>query len=197
MGAAQGMLGRLLGEESKIEDRGSKIEIDAIEPNPEWAEAARPYYRRVMNSTVEAANLVDNTYDCVVCADVLEHLPDPLSTLKRLRKAAKSDAAFIISLPNVAHLAVRTMLLFGRFPKMERGILDKTHLHFFTKDTARDLLAQAGLRVERILTTVVPLEDFGDGMLMKMAMGMQRLAMAALPRLFAMQWIFVAKTANQ
>ena len=80
---------------------------------------------------------------------------------------------------------------------MERGILDKTHLHFFTKDTARDLLAQAGLRVERILTTVVPLEDFGDGMLTKMAMGMQRLAVAALPRLFAMQWIFVAKTANQ
>ncbi len=197
VGAAQGMLGRLLGEESKIEDRGSKIEIDAIEPNPEWAEAARPYYRRVMNSTVEAANLVDNTYDCVVCADVLEHLPDPLSTLKRLRKAAKSDATFIVSLPNVAHLAVRTMLLFGRFPKMERGILDKTHLHFFTKDTARDLLTQAGLRVERILTTVVPLEDFGDGMLTKVAMGMQRLAVAALPRLFTMQWIFVAKPAIQ
>ena len=197
VGAAQGMLGRLLGEESKIEDRGSKIEIDAIEPNGAWAEAARPYYRRVMNSTVEAANLVDNTYDCVVCADVLEHLPDPLSTLKRLRKAAKSDATFIVSLPNVAHLAVRTMLLFGRFPKMERGILDKTHLHFFTKDTARDLLTQAGLRVERILTTVVPLEDFGDGMLTKVAMGMQRLAVAALPRLFTMQWIFVAKPAIQ
>ena len=58
-------------------------------------------------------------------------------------------------------------------------------------------IAGEKLRVERILTTVVPLEDFGDGMLMKMAMGMQRLAVAALPRLFAMQWIFVAKTANQ
>src|SRR6266568_5628114 len=197
VGAAQGMLGRLLGEESKIEDRGSKIEIDAIEPNPEWAEAARPYYRRMMNSTVEAANLVDNTYDCVVCADVLEHLPDPLSTLKRLRKAAKPDATFIISLPNVAHLAVRTMLLFGRFPKMERGILDKTHLQFFTKDTAKNLLNDAGLRIDRILTTVVPLEDFGDGFITKTMMGAQRFAVAVLPRLFAMQWIFVAKPATQ
>src|SRR4051794_17003452 len=161
VGAAQGILGRLVVEESKIGDRGSKIDIDAIEPNSEWAEAARPFYRRVMNSTVETANLSDNTYDCIVCADVLEHLPDPLSTLKRLRQAAKPDATFIISLPNVAHLAVRTMLLFGRFPKMERGILDKTHLQFFTKDTAKDLLTQAGLRSQGTLTTIVPLEDFG------------------------------------
>jgi 2-polyprenyl-3-methyl-5-hydroxy-6-metoxy-1,4-benzoquinol methylase len=197
VGAAQGILGQLLAEESRIEDRGSKIEIDAIEPNPDWADAAKPYYRQVINSTVEAANLPDATYDCVVCADVLEHLPDPLATLKRLRQAAKTDATFIISLPNVAHLAVRTLLLFGRFPKMERGILDKTHLQFFTQDTAKNLLADAGLRVERVLSTVVPLEDFGNGAITKLAMGMQRLALAALPRLFAMQWIFIAKPANQ
>jgi len=197
VGAAQGIMGQLLSAESKVEDRGWKIEIDAIEPNPAWAEAAKPYYRRVMNSTVEAAELGKNIYECVVCADVLEHLPDPLSTLKRLRQAAKADATFIISLPNVAHLAVRTMLLFGRFPKMERGILDKTHLQFFTKDTAKQLLVDAGLKVERILSTVVPLEDFGNGIVTKGMMGMQRLAVAALPRLFAMQWIFVAKPAAQ
>ena len=171
--------------------------IDAIEPNTDWAEAAKPYYRQVINSTVESANLPDYTYDSIVCADVLEHLPDPLSTLKRLRQAAKPDAIFIISLPNVAHLAVRTMLLFGRFPKMERGILDKTHLQFFTKDTAKNLLNDAGLRIDRILTTVVPLEDFGDGFITKTMMGAQRFAVAVLPRLFAMQWIFVAKPATQ
>jgi len=182
-------LGQLLAE--------SKLTIDAIEPNPAWADAAKPFYRCVMNSTVEAANLPDNTYDCIVCADVLEHLPDPLATLKRLKQAAKPDATFIISLPNVAHLAVRTMLLFGRFPKMERGILDKTHLQFFTKDTAKDMLNAAGLRVDRTLTTVVPLEDFGNGLVTKSMMGMQRLAVAALPRLFAMQWIFIAKPASQ
>ena len=189
MGAAQGILGQLLAD--------SGMTIDAIEPNSDWAEAAKPYYRRVMNSTVEAADLPDNSYDCVVCADVLEHLPDPLSTLKRLRRAAKSDATFIISLPNIAHLAVRTMLLFGRFPKMERGILDKTHLQFFTKDTAENLLTDAGLRIERALTTVVPLDDFGNGIFTKTMMGMQRAAVAILPRLFAMQWIFVAKPISQ
>jgi 2-polyprenyl-3-methyl-5-hydroxy-6-metoxy-1,4-benzoquinol methylase len=189
VGAAQGILGQLLAE--------SCLTIDAIEPNSQWADAARPFYREVINSTVEAANLPDDTYDCIICADVLEHLPDPLSTLKRLKEAAKLDATFIISLPNVAHLAVRTMLLFGRFPKMERGILDKTHLQFFTKDTAKNLLTDAGLRVDRALTTVVPLEDFGNGIFTKAMMGMQRLAVAVLPRMFAMQWIFIAKPANQ
>ena len=189
MGAAQGILGQLLAD--------SGTTIDAIEPNSDWAEAAKPYYRRVMNSTVEDADLPNNTYDCVVCADVLEHLPDPLATLKRLRQAAKSDAIFVVSLPNVAHLAVRTMLLFGRFPKMERGILDKTHLQFFTKDTAENLLTDAGLRIERALTTVVPLDDFGNGIFTKTMMGMQRAAVAILPRLFAMQWIFVAKPISQ
>lgn len=189
VGAAQGILGQLLQE--------SAIIIDAIEPNSQWADQARPHYRQVINSTVEAADLGQAIYDCIVCADVLEHLPDPTATLKRLRQVAKSDATFIISLPNVAHLAVRTMLLFGRFPKMERGILDKTHLHFYTKDTARQLLADAGLKVERILTTVVPLEDFDNGMITSAMMAMQRLAVSLAPRLFAMQWIFIAKPVNQ
>ena len=64
----------------------------------------------------------------------------------RLREAATEDATFIISVPNVAHMAVRLMLLFGYFPKMERGILDRTHLQFFTKDTAVQMLAQGGTR---------------------------------------------------
>ena len=85
------------------------------------------------------------------------------------------------------------MLFFGAFPKMERGILDKTHLQFFTKDTAGNLLAEAGLKIDRIFTTVVPLEDFGNCIFTKAMMGMQRMAVAALPRMFAMQWIFIAK----
>src|SRR6267142_529105 len=146
VGAAQGILGRLLAEsdvgathaspsaDGQRAGHAPPLQIDAIEPNPQWAEAARPFYRKVMNSTVEQADLGEGIYDCVVCAAVLEHLADPVGILKRLRRAARPDAMFVISLPNVAHVAVRGMLLVGRFPKMERGILDKTHLHFYTKD---------------------------------------------------------------
>ena len=131
VGAAQGILGRLL--------EGSGLAIDAVEPHPQWAQDARPFYRRVFNDTIENAPLPEHTYEVVLCGDVLEHTVDPVAVLRRLTRAATDDAVFIISLPNVAHLAVRMMLLFGRFPRMEKGILDKTHLHFFTRDTAEEI----------------------------------------------------------
>ncbi|MFN8513268.1 MAG: class I SAM-dependent methyltransferase [Chloroflexia bacterium] len=91
VGAAQGILGQLLHE------AGVQVEIDAVEPNPVWAEHAQPFYRRVQARIIEEADLPDGTYNTVVCADVLEHLPDPVGALKRLRQAATDDATFIIS----------------------------------------------------------------------------------------------------
>jgi len=188
VGAAQGMLGHLI--------QGSGLVIDAVEANSEWAEQARPYYRNTWANIVEDAPLPRNEYKLVVCADVLEHTPNPVSVLKRLRQAAADDATFIVSLPNVAHLAVRLMLLFGYFPKMHRGILDRTHLHFFTKDTARETLRQAGLHVQRITATGVPLDELwktGEGKLpFRMMQRAQHIALDAAPRLFGMQWVMVA-----
>jgi 2-polyprenyl-3-methyl-5-hydroxy-6-metoxy-1,4-benzoquinol methylase len=189
VGAAQGMLGASLA--------GTGIVLDAVEANPEWAELARPHYRSVFPTIIEKAPLPQREYKVVVCADVLEHTANPLAVIAQLRAAATEDATFIISVPNIAHLAVRLMLLFGRFPKMERGPLDRTHLHFFTKDTARDLLAQGGLRVARFSVTGVPLDEIwknGEGkMLYRTMMRSQHVALAIAPRLFGFQWIMVAK----
>jgi 2-polyprenyl-3-methyl-5-hydroxy-6-metoxy-1,4-benzoquinol methylase len=191
VGAAQGMLGASLA--------GSGIVLDAVEANPEWAEMARPHYRNVFPTIIEKAPLPQREYKVVVCADVLEHTAYPLEVIAQLRAAATEDATFIISVPNIAHLAVRTMLLFGRFPKMERGPLDRTHLHFFTKDTARELLEQGGLQVQRFSVTGVPLDEIwknGEGKLLYRAMlRSQHLVLAIAPRLFGFQWIMVAKAA--
>jgi len=188
VGSAQGMLGQLL--------QGTGLVIDAVEPNPEWAEAARPHYRNIYTGTIETVSLAEKAYQVVVCADVLEHNVDPVAVLNQLRRHATDHAMFIISLPNVAHLSVRLMLLMGAFPKMQRGILDRTHLHFFTQSTARDMLQQAGLEVDRTLTTGVPLEELARGKPMKKvlrAIGVfQAPFLALLPRLFAFQWIMVA-----
>ena len=188
VGAAQGMLGHLIA--------GAGLTIDAIEANAEWAEMARPHYRNVWASYVEDAPLEKGAYKLVVCGDVLEHTPDPLGVLKRLCEAASGDAKFIISLPNVAHLAIRMLLLFGKFPKMERGILDRTHLHFFTRDTAIDLLRQAGLVPEKVSCTGVPLDELwkaGEGKaLYKLMTKTQHAALAVAPRLFGFQWIILA-----
>jgi 2-polyprenyl-3-methyl-5-hydroxy-6-metoxy-1,4-benzoquinol methylase len=188
VGAAQGLLGRLL--------QHAELTVDAVEPNPDWAELARPFYRKVFAATIEAAALPANTYRTVVCADVLEHTVDPVAVLHQLRQAAAEDATFIISLPTVAHLAVRLMLLFGQFPQMERGILDRTHLHFYTRDTAEGMLRNAGLRVLRASVTGVPLDELwprGEGRpLFNLLTRLQHMALRLAPRMFGFQWIFVA-----
>jgi 2-polyprenyl-3-methyl-5-hydroxy-6-metoxy-1,4-benzoquinol methylase len=188
VGAAQGMLGQLL--------QGEELEIDAVEPNPQWAEAARAFYRQMYVGTIESVALPRNFYRVLVCADVLEHTVDPIGVIGQLRQHATGDATFIISLPNVAHLSVRLMLLAGMFPKMQRGILDRTHLHFFTHSTAVQMLREAGLEVQRTLATPVPLEELARGGTMQRvlrAVGMlQAPFLTLLPPLFAFQWIFVA-----
>lgn len=193
VGAAQGLLGRLL--------EGDGLTIDAVEPHPGWAEEARPYYGNVIGSDIESAPLPARHYQVVVCADVLEHTVDPVAVLRKLQDAAMRDASFIISLPNVAHLAARLLLLFGRFPQMDRGIFDRTHLHFYTRDTATDMLREAGLEPLTIGSTPVPLEEIWpprlSTTLLRALMLMQRVALLVAPRLFAFQWLMVARLSER
>jgi 2-polyprenyl-3-methyl-5-hydroxy-6-metoxy-1,4-benzoquinol methylase len=189
VGSAQGMLGKALQESGMI--------ADAVEPDPQWAEAAKPFYRTVYNATIESVSLTPRQYRIVVCADVLEHLADPAGALIKLRDAATPDATFIISVPNIAHLSVRLMLLAGSFPRMERGILDKTHLQFFTRATAAQMLSRSGLKIREIRATPVPIEQTTSAALINAGGGMfQRVAVGLLPTLFAYQWIFIAEGAD-
>lgn len=189
VGAAQGILGQVLS--------GSGLTVDAVEPNPAWARGCQPYYRSVVASGIEDAALPEREYKVIVCADILEHTVDPVAVLSRLHQVAAADAIYLVSLPNIAHLSVRLLLLLGRFPMMERGILDRTHLHFYTRDTARQMLEKGGLRIRRVAATSVPLDELWKGgarnpvfHLMKQ---LQYLLVALLPRLFAFQFIFEAE----
>ena len=98
------------------------------------------------------------SFDLVVLADVLEHLPDPLHVLRSVHSLLEPGAKVVISVPNVAHMSVRLMLLFGQFRYSSRGILDRTHLRFFTRHTLTELLADAGFRPQRTDASAVPLE---------------------------------------
>ncbi len=87
-------------------------------------------------------------FDYIICADVLEHLRNPEDTIKRFIPYLKKDGYFIISLPNVRYYGVCAMLMqYGRFDYADSGILDRTHLRFFTKDTAIEMLESCGLEV--------------------------------------------------
>lgn len=189
VGASSGQLGRLIA--------GSGLTIDGIEPDAEAAAEAAPFYRGLQCSTVEDADLPANTYRSIVCADVLEHLPDPEGQLRRLVQSSTAEATFLLSLPNVGHLAARLMLLAGKFPRHSRGIFDRTHLHFYTRETVAELVGAAGLQVVSWEATPVPLEDVWPALLpgsfREATMRMQSAAGRLAPRLFAFQWLIVAR----
>lgn len=123
-----------------------------------------PFYRRVYCATAEQAVLED-MYGAIVFGDVLEHLADPAAVLSRLMSHLSPDGVVLVSLPSIAHLAIRLMLLGGKFPAMDRGALDRTHLHFYTRSSAEQLVQNAGLRVIEWLASLVPLLDLATGRL--------------------------------
>ena len=94
--------------------------------------------------------------DCVIFADVLEHLVDPWAAVRQAREMLAPGGALVVSIPNVLHHAVVKDLLRGRFDYRDAGVLDRTHLRFFTAATARELVEQAGFRVERMERVIEP-----------------------------------------
>ncbi len=149
-GAADGFLSELLTA------RGWRV--TALERDPERAARARGKCHEVLVADLaEAAGVVEGPFDAIVYGDVLEHLADPLAALRALNPTLAEGGVIIVSVPNVAHLWVRLQLLAGRFDYADRGILDRTHLRFFTRRTLLDLLTRAGLVVEELRATPVPL----------------------------------------
>lgn len=188
VGASSGQLGQLLAD--------TGLTIDGIEPDAASAEEALPFYRSVQCSTVEEAELPADTYRVVVCADVLEHLHDPEAQLRRLVASGTDDAVIVVSVPNVAHLAARLLLLAGKFPRHPRGIFDRTHRHFYTRETVLELMRTAGLNVASVEATPVPLDDIWPSrwpLAMREAlMRIQSIAARVAPRLFGFQWLIIA-----
>lgn len=91
--------------------------------------------------------------DCLVFGDVLEHVRDSSAVLRRFLPMLQQNGAVVVSLPNVAQWGMRLRLLAGNFDYSSKGILDSTHLRFFTRKTALRLVLDAGLTVEYVDST--------------------------------------------
>lgn len=105
----------------------------------------------------------------------------------------------LVSLPNVANVTVRLALLAGRFRYAERGILDRTHLRFYTRKTGRRLLEQSGFRIDRVTPTAMPVELgapwIGGFPFRAIARSLALAAARAWPTLFGYQFVFEARAA--
>ena len=130
--------------------------VDGFEIDPVAAERARRVCRHVWTGDLTSFDTgqLDGPYDLILFGDTLEHLPDPVTVLTDLRRSLKPDGTLIISMPNIANWSIRLSLLFGRFEYADRGILDRTHLRFYTPNTVTDMLEPAGFSVRSIVAAV-------------------------------------------
>lgn len=137
-------------------DRGNRVV--GVEIDPTAARLAEDVADRVHVVDIDAtplSALEDGPFDVIVLGDVLEHLRDPAAVLADAVTLLTPDGRLVISVPNVAHVDVRMMLLQGEWEYQPDGLLDRTHLRWFTRRSLRELLAGAGFvatRVERVTT---------------------------------------------
>ena len=150
VGAADGFLAELLTRQG--------WQVTALERDPAQAAKARGRCHEVIVADLDgAAPRLEGVFDAIVYGDVLEHLSDPLPVLVALNRSLAAGGRVIVSVPNVAHLWVRLSLLLGRWDYGDRGILDCTHLRFFTRRSFVRFLGDAGLELEELVATPVPL----------------------------------------
>jgi SAM-dependent methyltransferase len=186
VGCAEGFLGAMIAE------RGYRV------TGVDWPGTRHP-------DTIEfhGANLEDGLgtlgggFDYIICADVLEHVRDPLRLLTECRERLAPGGTLIASLPNSGHWYFRANILMGRFPLDEKGLFDRTHLHFYMWDGWVELFQRAGLRIESVEPTTTP---FGlalrslDGTWVVRTMERVSYECARVwKRLFAYQFVVVAR----
>jgi 2-polyprenyl-3-methyl-5-hydroxy-6-metoxy-1,4-benzoquinol methylase len=155
LGAADGSVARALKKRD--------CTVWGIEQDRQAAEAASQVCDRVIVADLEAKEafepLGSETFDVVLALDVLEHLRDPAPVLKCAASYLTPGGIAVVSIPNVTHGALRLSLLEGRFNYTEQGLLDRTHLRFFDRHAAEQLISEAGLTISQRLRVRRELEE--------------------------------------
>lgn len=147
-----------------LKSEGRATRTVGIELFPDAAERARGRIDELLQGNAETlfstplpAHFAPASFDLVLCLDVLEHMVDPWAFVSRVQALMKPGAVLIASIPNVRHLrVVLPLLLAGRWRYEESGILDRTHLRFFTRDSAMALVSPPGLRTTACLRRLPP-----------------------------------------
>ncbi len=190
VGAADGLLS------ARLTAQGWRV--TGIEHDPVAAEAgARHCERMVVADLARELPGLDGPFDVIVYGDVLEHLPEPLRVLVELNRWLAPGGFVVISIPNIAHLAIRLLFLAGYFTYMDRGILDRTHLRFFTARSLRAFLVDAGLGIERFTATPAPLYEVvpagWQGRWLAPVQAVSAGVARLLPRLLGYQFVVLAR----
>lgn len=159
VGCSSGNFGEII-----IAEKDCKV--DGIEIDEQDYKEAKKKLNNVYRLNIETDDLsvIKGKYDYLYFGDVIEHLVTPIPTLKRVKKLLKKEGKIVFSIPNMAHISVRLMLLGGKFEYGETGLLDKTHLHFYTYDELQRVISSAGYEFYKLDTVK---KDFPESVLEK------------------------------
>lgn len=133
-------------------------EVVGVEYNEQSAEIAQKHLDTVLCGNIETMQLPfpEKYFDVIICADVLEHLTDPWATLNKLTTYLNVGGIVVISIPNIAYRTVVRSIARDRFEYQDYGIMDRTHLRFFTRSTILAMIQSAGLFVIHEHKNIMP-----------------------------------------
>lgn len=149
------------GRMTKYLSEGFKCSVTIIEKDAEAGKAASQYSKSFYIGNhwgdIENYNWVEDLqhwnskFDFIIFADVLEHLNDPWKVLSNARQFLKDDGYILISVPNVSHNSIIIDLLNDKFEYREIGLLDNTHIRFFTRSSLKAMVEQSGLEIVKVM----------------------------------------------
>lgn len=172
-------------------------QVTGIERDPDSARRARDHCSRVLIADLNRSlpEELEGSFDAILYGDILEHLAQPEKIFQSINRFLAPGGIVIVSIPNIAHLWIRAQILCGRFKYTEHGILDRTHLRFFTLGSFREFLRQGEIRCVEMRAVPAPLElvvaQRWQGSWLRTVQSVHALAAQAWPSGLAYQ--FVAK----
>lgn len=161
-----------------------------VELHQASAEAAKAHFDTVWCGTVEDTpwdkEIAPASLDVILCLDVLEHLVDPWATVKRITPLLAPGGKLVISIPNIRNLKfIRKLLFQGDFRYRDAGLLDRTHLRFFTRETGIELACCGGLKLDKAVRA-------HDWKPLDIRRILSHMTCALSDEIIAKQWIIVA-----
>lgn len=190
VGCSCGALGKVLKENKKCDVYGFEYDIVAIKK----AKMLNVYNQihQVDLNTFEPEEYSDyyGKFDYIVLADVLEHLMNPYESLQKLKQFLKTDGYFLMSIPNIAHSSIKTALLMDRWEYADTGLLDRTHIKFFTAKTIQETLSKCGLSIDKLDFTIY--DNLIDNICLKLPFKIKQFVFKS-PQSFVFQYFIKCK----
>ncbi len=167
--------------------------VDAVELDPQMAESARPFCRKLVVGDLALLHLSDHfaptSYQVIVLADVIEHLAAPERLIEQLKPLLATGGQMLFSVPNVAYAGLIAGLLDGKFEYRNEGLLDRTHLRFFTRDSLNGFLLAAGLFPREWIPVFRPLNESEFKIRVEAMPTALREVLFASPQALCYQWL--------